>query len=472
MHPIRVTMICLGLLVCGAAFLHAAERMNVLLIVSDDLRSELGCYGSALAKTPELDRLASRSVRFDRAYCQFPLCNPSRASMLTGRTPLRTGVLGNRTWFGDTSPDAVSLPKYFKNHGYTSIRVGKIFHGGIDDTEAWSVNGQERFLAGVPKGKQVRRPGKASVGSKQVEPEKPMVLPGDGKGHVDDRTVEQTIRYLREYRDRPFFLGCGLLLPHTPLAAPQRFYDQWKLEDIPLPPDFAERPTVPTGFPAGCIRPENADLFVRRPSPPEASREVIRGYLASTSYMDWNVGRVLRALEQLGLKERTIVVFWGDNGYQLGEKGKWSKAGSLWEQGTRTPLIICDPRRKDHSGQVCPAVVQMVDLYPTLAQLCALPQPSGMDGHSLVPLLEEPKRPWPHPAFSVWSENGKEVDGIMVRSGSLRYAEFFRRGKGAMLTDLATDPHETRNLIEDPAKRDEVERLRALVRDYLRGVAP
>lgn len=466
MKPNRIALFLLFAAVILFRSVQAAEKMNVLLIVSDDLRAELGVYASPVAKTPQLDRLASTGVRFDRAYCQFPLCNPSRASMLTGRTPLRTGVLGNRTWFGDQHPDLVSLPRYFKNHGYTSIRVGKIFHHGIDDTDAWSVNGQERFLAGIPNGKKPGKPGDRNE-TRKTNSETLVVLPGDGENHVDFRTADQTIAYLRQFKDRPFFLGCGFLKPHTPLEAPQRFYDLWKLEDIPLPSDFAEKPTVPAGFPAGCIRPRNADLFVNRPSPPDQAREVIRAYLAATAFMDWNVGRVLHALDELGLREKTIVVFWGDNGYQLGEKGKWSKAGSLWEQGTRTPLLVCDPRRRDSRGKTCPALVQMVDVYPTLAELCSLPIPSGLDGRSLAPLLDQPGLDWNHPAFSVWSEDGKSIAGIMVRSGALRYADFFGRGAGSMLTDLESDPDETKNLVDDPARKTDVERLRALVRDYL-----
>ncbi len=454
----------------------AADKMNVLLIISDDMRTELGCYGSTLAKTPNLDQLAATGVRFERAYCQFPLCGPSRSSMLTGRHPGTTGVLGNRTWFGDKHPEFVSLPKHFKNQGYTSIRVGKIFHGGIDDTDAWSLDGQQRFLAGVPAGQPVGKPqdSKAKAGSsltKDQRSDRRVVLEGNGESHADYRSADRAIRYLNEFKDKPFFIGCGFLKPHTPLEAPQRFYDMWDATEIPLPVDFASKPTVPSGFPAGSIRPRNADLFVGRDASPEEARETIRAYLASASFMDWNVGRVLAELDRLGLREKTIVVFWSDHGFQLGEKGKWSKAGSLWEQGTRTPFFICDPREKS-AGKSSPRVVQMIDLYPTLAELCGLEIPSGLEGRSLAPLLKDPQAPWDHPAYTVWSEDGKHFSGVMVRTEKWRYGEFFGPGSGSMLVDPAVDPHELRNLASEPQYAAEVSRLSALIQAYAKRHLP
>lgn len=465
-------------------------RMNVLLIVSDDLRTEMGCYGSTLARTPNLDRLAATGVRFDRAYCQFPLCNPSRSSMLTGRHPASTEVLGNRTWFGELHPDLVSLPKHFKNHGYATVRAGKIFHGGIDDTEAWSEGGERRTLAGVPPpdpnaapaaatgagedgetdraGTVPASPRRSPALTKSERSDRRVVLQGMGESHGDYRTADRTIAALRRLQDQPFFIGCGFVKPHSPPEAPQSFYDLWEAEAIPLPVDFAERPTVPPGFPAGAIRPRNADLFIGRDATPVEAREMIRAYLASSAWMDWNVGRVLAALDELGLREKTIVVFWGDHGYQLGEKGKWSKAGSLWEQGARNPLIVCDPRQ-GANGRSCPRIVQMVDLYPTLVELCGLPPPGGLEGRSLVPLLGNPDAPWEHPAYTVWSEDGKRFSGVAVRTERWRYAEFFGRGAGAMLLDQVNDPHELTNRVDDPRLEATVSELSALVKAYAAG---
>lgn len=457
----------------------AAEKMNVLLIISDDMRNELGCYASTLAKTPNLDKLAATGVRFDRAYCQFPLCGPSRASMLTGRYPGTIGVIGNRTWFGDKHPEVVSLPKHFKNSGYTSIRVGKIFHGGIDDTEAWSVDGQIRTLAGVPN--DAPKPSKDTDPDDIVQVVPPevrdrksdsrIVLEGKGEKHGDYKAADRAIKYLRQYKDQQFFLGCGFVKPHSPPEAPQSFYDMWDPAKIPLPVDFAAKPTVPAGFPAGSIRPKNADLFIGRDASEAEAREMIRAYLASASFMDWNVGRVLDELDKLGLREKTIVVFWGDHGYQLGEKGKWSKAGSLWEQGARTPFFICDPR-ENTAGKSSPRVVEMIDLYPTLVELCGLDQPSGLDGRSLAPLLKDPAKEWNHPAYTVWSEDGQTFSGVLVRDEKWRFGEFFGRGAGKMLVDLGNDPHELKNLAELPENATTVERFSRMVRDYGKGYLP
>ncbi len=474
MRRIPVFLIAVALLLPALA----AEKMNVLLIISDDMRAELGCYASQLAKTPNLDRLATTGVKFDRAYCQYPLCNASRASMLTGRHPGTTGVYGNRTWFGDAHPDFVSLPKHFKNNGYTSIRIGKIFHGGIDDTDAWSLGGQPRTLAGVAAKSAVKTapadPDEEKEVSVEVRDRKSdqwIVLKGKGEAHGDYKSADRAIQYLREHKDEPFFMGCGFVKPHSPPEAPQSFYDQWDVAKIPLPVDFAPRPTVPEGFPAGSIRPKNADLFIDRDASPDEARQMIRAYLAASSFMDWNVGRVLAELDALGLRQKTIVVFWGDHGYQLGEKGKWSKAGSLWEQGTRTPFFICDPREQT-AGETSSRVVQMLDLYPTLVELCGLTSAQGLEGRSLAPLLKNPALEWDHPAYTVWSEDGKNFSGVMVRTEQWRYAEFYGRGPGAMLLEPAKDPNELTNRVADPQHAGVVTRLSSLVKDYAKGRLP
>ena len=187
--------------------------------------------------------------------------------------------------------------------------------------------------------------------------------------------------------------------------------------------------------------------------------------------MDWNVGRVMAELDKLGLREKTIVVFWGDHGYQLGEKGKWSKAGSLWEQGTRTPFIICDPRVKP-AGKVSPRIVQMVDLYPTLVELCGLEVPPGLEGRSIAPLVKEPDAAWDHPAYTVWSEDGAHFTGVLVRTEQWRYGEFYGKGAGRMLIDPKADPHELKNLANDPAYASVIAKLSPLVKAYASGHTP
>ena len=472
-------VVCWGLGFGIALQAASSNQFNVLFIISDDCRTELSCYASKLAKTPNLDKLAAQGVRFDRAYCQFPLCNPSRASMLTGRHPTTTGVLGNRTDFRKEHPDWVTLPQLFKQNGYVSLRTGKIFHGGIDDVQSWTDGAETRRLAGIegdsdddPRTARPNRNAGNTNGTALTAAQRSdriITLEGNGESHGDHRTADRAIQFLREHKDKPFFLGCGFVKPHSPPTAPEKFFDLWDVNDIPLPPDFAARPTVPEDFPKAAIRQRNADLFIGRDASEKEARQMIRAYLASTTWMDWNVGRVIAELDKLGLREKPIIVFWGDHGYQLGEKGKWSKAGSLFEQGSRTPLIIVAPGAKGN-GQSCARIVQAVDIYPTLAELCGLALPGGLEGRSLVPLLSNPKSDWNHPAFTVWSEDGKTLHGVAVRDERWRYAEFGQDGKnGSMLFNEEADPHEMKNLADDPKSTDMKKELSALVKGYSTG---
>jgi len=457
-----------------------SKPLNVLFIISDDLRAECSCYGG-LAKTPNIDKLAAAGIRFDRAYCQFPLCNPSRSSLLTGRYPTSTGVLGNRGFFGDAHPDFISLPKWFMQHGYVTLRTGKIFHGGIDDNEAWTEGGEPRTAspdsggadttgrlpsADPDEASPVKGKAAAAPATRAERSDRFIVLPGDGSNHGDYRCASQAIDYLQRFKDseKPFFIGCGFVKPHSPPTAPQKYYDLYDLEKISLPPNFALRPTVPDGFPELSIRKRNADLFIGRDATPQEAKEMIRAYLASTSFVDANVGRVIAELDKLGLRDKTIVIFWGDHGYQLGERGKWSKAGSLFEQGDRVPFVILAPGAKGN-GQPCQRVIECVDLYPTLCQLCGLPQPPGLEGRSIAPLLENPKAAWDHPAFTVWSE-GQTLQGIAVRTEKWRYAEFDGGRGGAMLFDEDADPQELKNLAGDPKYAAVCAELSPLVKKF------
>ena len=454
----------------------AIPKLNVLFIISDDLRAELGCYGGA-AITPSLDQLSASGVRFDHAYAQYPLCCPSRTSVLTGHKPTVTGVLGNRTWIGDTHPEFVTLPRWFKDHGYVTARSGKIFHDGIDDTEAWDEGGEARFLAGVGSETNAlkraqRRPAKlVNEVTNQTESrsDRWVVYEGNGESDHDYRVADRTIAQLAKYKDQPFFLACGFAKPHSPQGAPQKFYDLYNLTNILLPVNFATRPTVPEGFPKQSIRPRNADLFVASDATTNAAKETIRAYLASCSYMDANVGRVLAELDRLNLRTNTIVVFWGDHGYQLGERGKWSKAGSLFEQGARVPTIIYLPDAKGN-GQVSPRVVESLDFYATLADLCGLPAPKNLEGHSLAPLLQNPQAEWNHPAFTVWSENGKTLRGVGVRNERWRYTEF--EDGTAMLFDEVADPMELKNVVTDPKNQAVRTELSKLVKNYTADFKP
>ena len=428
----------------------APPRYNVLFIMSDDMRPVLGTYGNKLIRTPHLDKLATWGVRFDAAFVQYPLCNPSRSSLLNGRYPTQTGVLDNRTWFGAAHPEFISLPKYFQQQCYASLRTGKIFHGGIDDTEAWTADGEKRQFEGAVN---TKAPGQNPQNSDRI-----VVLEGDGETHADYRFTTRAIEYLQEYRDRPFLLMFGLTKPHSPPTAPKRMFDLYDAAQMPLPVDFGPRPAVPQGFPKLSVPLRNGDLFIGRDASEAEAREMVKAYFASVTFVDFNVGRVLDALERLRLREKTIIVFWGDHGYHLGEKGKWSKHNSLFEVGTRVPLMIVMPGAKGN-GRPSPRIVEAVDLYATLVDLCGLPRPQGIEGKSLRPLLQEPEAPWDRPAYTV-TKIGNQL-GRAVRTEQWRYAEW--DDGGAMLFDRRSDPDELRNLVGDAKQARAVEEMKALL---------
>jgi len=446
-------------------------KFNVLFIIADDLRPELGAYGNKIIKTPNIDKLAARGTRFDRAYAQFPLCNPSRASLLCGRYPTQTGVMDNNTYFRVKHSEYVTLPQYFKEHGYATLRTGKIFHGGIDDEVSWTEGGEpvdpaitnrppSRIATGAAPSDQPeipaqgRRPNTNESASDRIE-----VLDGDGESHGDYKVATRAIQYLDRYKDKPFFLAVGFVKPHSPPTAPKKFFDLYDPDKISLPSDFGPRPTAPPGFPEISISKRNTDLFIGRDASPEDAREMIRAYYASTSFMDAQVGRVIEALDRFGLRENTIVVFWGDHGYHLGEKGKWSKAYSLFDIALRVPLIVALPRGK---AQVSPRTVQLLDMYPTLAELCGLPSPRNIESHSFARLLKTPNAAWSYPAFSVTLFQGKL--GRSVRTERWHYVEWDEGKAGAMLCDTVTDPHELKNIVADPANAKTVQEMKLLLK--------
>lgn len=465
---------------------HSRKRpLNVLFFMSDDMRPELACYGSRFnVHSPNIDKLAAQGVRFDRNYCQFPLCNPSRSSMFTGRPPMKTRVLGNRDAVVKLHPEWMTLPRLFRESGYTTLRAGKLFHAGLDDPKAWTdFDGDVESIKPTQVGKRLKIPRIQVPRPDGVLPTLPqdnaradhsdqlLVLEGNGEGASDYMVADRAIKYLRSSKGSPFFIGCGFSKPHSPPEAPQRFYGFYEAEKLKLPPDFAPWPTVPIGFPQASIRLRNADLFIGRGASPEEAQQTIRAYLASISWVDWNLGRVLAELDSLGLRDNTMVVFVADHGYQLGEKGKWSKAGSLFENGTRVPLIIHMPGMAGN-GRPSTRIVQSLNVYRTVAELAGLDVPAGVEGESMVPLLHNPAASWEHPAYSLWSEDGATIHGTTVRTDDWRYAEFGPAGvNGAMMFDVHADPMELTNIADVPKHAVYREHLSRLVRAYNTAVA-
>lgn len=473
-----VVLIILSIFLPFSAFKVRAQkksqkpRYNVLFIASDDLRPELGAYGVKEIKTPNIDKLAARGTRFDNAYAQYPVCNPSRTSLLTGRYPTQTRVMNNNDYFRKNFPDWVTLPQYFKNNGYVTLRSGKIFHGGIDDPFSWTEGGEAPDPNITERGNPNFKPAPIAnpdldddektppqtQNTKASNSDRIIVLEGDGEKHGDYRATTRAIQMLEKHKDKPFFLALGLVKPHSPPTAPKKMFDLYDLNSIPLPVDFGTTPKALEGAPPISIPPRNADLFIGRESTVELSKEMKRAYWASTSFMDAQVGRILEALEKNGLKDNTIIVFWGDHGYHLGEKGKWSKAYSLYEVGLRVPLIIALPNGKANSSN---RIVELVDLYPTLADLCGLPIPKDVAGESIKPLLTKPQLKWRDVAYSITDYRG--IIGKSVRTDRWHYVEWDDGKQGNMLYEHPKDKLELKNLSNDPNYASIVAEMKALL---------
>lgn len=427
-----------------AAPLLAQQRppVNVLFLAADDMNNALGCYGNPVVKTPNIDRLAARAVRFERAYCQFPLCGPSRASLLTGLRPDATRVLGNNIDFRDFHPDAVTLPQLFKNNGYFSAREGKMFHMNVpgevtlprfQDEKSWN----HSVSPGGPEAKSEGQRRATTERGRQFGME--WVATPDGKGQSDSNAADHAIALLEAHRKDPFFLGVGFLRPHLPFVAPAKFFDLYPLDSLPLPKnppgDLDDIPKL-----AQSVRPH---LWNHMGMNDSGIRESRRGYYASTSFMDEQVGRVLDALEKLDLARNTIIVFWGDHGWNLGEHTRWQKM-SLMEDSARVPLLISAPGRKGN-GKVHHGLTEFVDVYPTLAQLCGLKPPANLAGTSLAPVLDNPSLPGKKAAYTQLAY--EKITGRSVRTDRYRYIRWESEGVvEEELYDHLHDPGEFTNL--------------------------
>lgn len=447
--PLFWCLCAIGASLC-AAETSRPPKPNVLFIAVDDLNNHLGCYGSQIVKTPNIDRLAKRGVRFDRAYCQFPLCSPSRVSLMTGLRPDTTKVFDLQTDFRkQTLPNVVTMPQLFRQNGYFAARVGKIYHygvpgqigtSGLDDPQSWDgvVNPRGRDKDEEDKVTNLN-PNNRGLGASLAWYESP----GSDGEFTDARVAAETIRLLEERKDQPFFIGCGFYRPHVPWIVPKKYFDLYPLEKIPPPKNSPnDRDDVPP--PALWVKPPNYGRS------DDECRQAIRAYYASISYMDGQLGAVLDALDRLRLWDKTIIVLWGDHGWHLGEHGLWQKQ-SLFEESARVPLIVASPGTKV-SGKGCERIVETVDLYPTLADLCGLTLPGDLAGVSLRPLLENPKRRWNRPAYTQVRRSDKDGPfmGRSVRTARWRYTEWDEGRKGVELYDHEKDPREFANLANDP----------------------
>jgi iduronate 2-sulfatase len=440
----------------------AAERLNVLFIATDDLGNVLGRTKPRGLQTPHLDRLIRRGVFFERAYCQIPLCNPSRASVMTGIRPDRIGVYDLDRHFRERAPNAVTLSQLFKNNGWFSARVGKIYHynvpagigtDGLDDPPSWQqvINPKGRDVADEALIENPTPWKKISAAMSWLAAE------GEDTDQTDGMIATEAIRLLEENRDRPFFIATGFFRPHTPYVAPKKYFDRYPLSGIDLPHvPFGDRDDIPrAAIPHNIPLPDYA-------LPADALRKSLRAYYACVSFVDAQVGRLLDALDRLKLTDRTLVVFWSDHGYHLGEHHLWQKR-TMFDESSRAPLIIALPQA-GVKGRICRRPVEFIDLYPTIADLAGLTPPDHAQGRSLRPLLEKPDREWNHPAFSqvLRPGEGRPVMGRAVTTDRFRYVEWNGGEEGRELYDHQTDAREITNLAERPEHATTVKRLRQL----------
>ncbi len=491
------TMLCasLALLVglCGSALaqeqkdIEKPKRPNVLFLISDDLNNFLGCYDDPRAETPNIDRLAARGVLFERAYCQFPLCGPSRNSMLTGLYPNSSGILANAQIFRQTIPTHVSLPQAFRQEGYFAARIGKLYHynvprsvgtNGHDDPGSWEL---ELNPAGCDR--------------LEEEPEIFTLTPGQFGGTLswyaspkEDRfhtdglmaiDAEWVLERCARQQDRPFFLAVGFFRPHTPYVAPKGYFSLYPHSEMPLLKNPEEdQSDLPPAALASYKREQDKLTDDLR-------KECLQAYLASISFMDAQVGRVVDALDRLGLAENTIIVFTSDHGYHMGEHGLWQKM-SLFEESARVPLLIVAPGMAEQ-GTIAKSPVGLIDLYPTLAELCEVPTPENLQGQSLVPMLKDSSaegRGWAlsqvsrggGPARATVTRDagsaGRRFFGYSLRTPRWRYTEWDEGNQGVELYDHEQDPQELQNLAHNPTHAETVQQLSAQLREAVQGTFP
>jgi arylsulfatase A-like enzyme len=476
--------------------LAASSRPNVLFIALDDLRPELGCYGQTQIISPNIDRLAARGVVFTRAYCQYPVCNASRSSIMTGLRPDSTGVSDNRTKFRAVVPDVVTLPQQFKRHGYHTQAFGKIYHGlfetanvgrTFDDPVSWSAPhwyGSPQYYFS-PRGIEVARrvyAEKLKKGDAPPDAWKEYFVQGlateapevPDTALYDGELTDRAMAALGELKGKPFFLAVGYLKPHLPFVAPKKYWDLYDRAKIALPNPSA----APSGAPAVALQNGNelrgqyTDMAGTAPLSEAQVRELRHGYYACVSFVDAQIGRLLGELDRLGLAGNTIVVILGDHGWHLGEQGLWAKL-SDFEAAARVPLIVSAPGRK--AGLKSAALVEFVDVFPPLCDLARLPQPGHLEGASFVRLLDAPDRPWKTAAFTQVVHGA--TTGRSLRTERYRFTRWHPTTSPGETTalelyDLDAATTEKENIADHPGNAGLVRELTARLNADWRAAGP
>ncbi len=454
-------------------------KKNVLFIAVDDLRPTLGCYGDTIAITPNIDKIASKGIVFNRAYCQEAVCNPSRSSLLTGRRPDTTKVWDNRTHFRKNIPDVITLPQYFKNHGYHVQSVGKIYHDPrwAQDPESWSVPGTLAVTSECG-GKYLLDKNARTV--KSWKGESTECIEVSDYAYIDGRVADSALDIIMDIRKKPFFLAVGFRRPHLPFCAPKKYWDIYDREKIAPPAN----PEKPKNVPVIALHNWRelrgyTDIPNEGPLTPEKIAELRHGYYASTSYIDALIGKLLKRLEIIGLLDNTIIILWGDHGYHLGEHDLWCKITNF-EYDTRAPLILADPNQKN-KGIKTGALVEFVDIYPTLVDLCDLPKADGLEGISMRPLIDEPNRIWKKAAFSqfprpIYTREELKYMGYSIRTDKYRYTEWQEiETKKIVARELYSHIHdslETENLAGLSEYKDVLTEMAAMLKKGWREALP
>ncbi|MBY0459183.1 MAG: sulfatase [Gemmataceae bacterium] len=444
---LRVALALVGLALL-APLGRAAEppkSPNVLFIIADDLNCDLGCYGHKQAQSPNIDKLAASGVRFDRAYVQYTVCNPSRTSFLTGLRPTTTRILDNATHFRKNLPDVVTLPELFRKNGYEAVGLGKVFHRGLspDDTKAEMDDPKsfDRVFYGKTTPAGNKGTGRNLTGDKLAWC-RWLAADGADADQADGQLADEAVKALAAKRDKPLFLAVGFYRPHDPFQAPKKYferYDPAKFELPNMPEGY--KPPYPLSLPGGAYK-EAFDAFTDK-----EKREFLHAYFAGVSFLDAQVGRLLDALDAHKLAENTVVVFIGDHGYELGARNWWNK-NTLFERSCRTPLLVRVPGAKANAKPTA-ALTEFIDLYPTLAEVCALKGvPKNLEGASFKALLDDPAAKHKDGALTVVKRG--QVMGRSLRTDQYRYTEWDAGKKGAELYDHAADPGEWLNLAEKP----------------------
>ncbi|MFA6173826.1 MAG: sulfatase [Kiritimatiellales bacterium] len=470
----HLPLLCAAGSVCLSA--PAAEqtpRPNVLFIIMDDLTTAIGCYGDRDARTPNMDALAARGVRFEHAYCQFSLCAPSRSSFLTGCYPDRTKVYNLSTSFRVALPDVVTLPELFKKEGYTTGLIGKVFHGGgpkikPDLVLSAPLHRDNGILAEAKaKNDPSDKPKGKAEGGEKSESYNRCYAASDrpDKDFTDYEIADRAIAALEQFKDKPFFLTVGFIRPHTPYVAPQAFFDQFDPQEISMPPFYRPGGEDLSSIPKAALRPNNNVFRYQAPTPEEA-RDARRAYLAASSFSDAQLGRVLAKLKELDLDKNTVIALVGDNGYQLGEHGLWAKQ-TLFRGGTSVPLIVSVP---GGTTGVCSGLVEQVDIYPTLAGLAGLPLPETVQGKTMQPLLEDPSRPGKSYVFSVMQSTVTKEMGRSISDGRFTYIEWDEGRAGRQLYDNEKDPDQLHNLADQPEQAEFIKDMHKRLKAHLNEV--